>query len=147
MSQDLRALADARLSAALEERQLADSRKAYRSCLRTLREANPELYERASQHYQARVLPLLAGAEDPVDAWVEYGRFLAELLSPGRLVAVDGSGRARPFTPPATAETLVLHVPEDRAVPAMALSTPRQPSPAQQATYDLLVLGRDSLGA
>jgi hypothetical protein len=145
MRGDLRVRADARLEAALSERALADPRDGFRARLRWLRETNPELFERAARHYEDEVLPGLAGEEDPVEAWVEYGRYVEELVAPGRTVAIDEFGRAVPYVRPLIPELLVLHVPEDRDAAAVTLAMPRAPSPAQRATCDLLVRGRLSL--
>jgi hypothetical protein len=146
MDRETRSRADARLEAALRDQGLADPRAAYRACLRALREANHDAFERALRHYDEVVVPLLAdGDEDPVQVWIDYGRFLGELLAPGRTVAVDGSGRAQPYAAPGPPLMLILHLPEDRGAPAIALCSPDQPTPPQQAAYDLLVLGRDAL--
>jgi hypothetical protein len=145
MSEQLRVRADARLEAALRERGVADPRDAYRQRLRALREVDETLFDRAREHYNASVLPALAGDSDALAEWIDYGRFLAELLAPGRIVAIDRTGRALPYVPPPPADTMLLHVPSDGGRPIVTLALPAAPSPAQQATYDLLVLGRESL--
>lgn len=145
METNLRGRADTRLDAALGERGLSDSRDAYRGRLRALRDSSPALYERAAAHYEQDILPELAERADPVETWIEYGRFLAELTAPGRTVTIDASGRAQPYSPPLPAQAMVVHLPDDRGAAALALATPAAPSPQQQATYSLLVLGRLAL--
>jgi hypothetical protein len=145
MQEDLRARADARLEAALRERELADPREGYRARLRALRDTDAERFAQALRHYESAVLPGLAGEADPVDVWVEYGRFLAGMLAPGRTITVDRTGLATPYEPPLPAEAMILHLPDDRSASVTPLATPIQMSPPQRATYDLLVLGRESL--
>ncbi len=141
----MRVQAEGRLDAALLERGLADPRDDYRARLRALREASPDHFARALRHYDEVVLPSLASAGDAVEVWIEWGRFLADLVTPGRTVAVDGAGRSQPYELPLARDRMVLHLPEDRGSPAIPLATPRLPTPAQQATYDLLVLGKLAL--
>ena len=88
------------------------------------------------------MLPDLAEGEDPVGAWIEYGRYLADLVSPGRAVAIDALGRADAWAPAGGGPLLVLHLPDDRTGAAQALVAPLEPTPAQRAAHDLLVLGR-----
>ena len=140
MADDLRARAEARLVAALNERGLADPRPALRQRLKRLRDADAAAFERARAHYEERTLPLLAEG-DPLEAWVEYARALGELGGGGRLVAVDASGRGREYEAPPQAGTLVLFIPTDDAAAAFAALTPVSPSPAQSAAFDLLVGG------
>jgi hypothetical protein len=142
MDEQLRSRADARLDSALVARGLADPRETYRGRLRALREASPELFATALRHYEEVVLPDLAEGEDPVGAWIEYGRYLADLVSPGRAVAIDALGRADAWAPAGAGPLLVLHLPDDRTGAAQALVAPLEPTPAQRAAHDLLVLGR-----
>jgi hypothetical protein len=135
---------DARLSEAFARQQLEDTRPLYRQRLRRLRERDATAFDRALRHYEEVVLPAL-GAGNAVEAWVEYGRWLAELDGPGRLLAIDPWGRATPYSPPPTEDALILHVPEDPRAPVLATRVPAAPSPSQQATYDLLVLERVEL--
>jgi hypothetical protein len=138
MSSDLRTHAEARLAAAAAALGLADPRNPYRERLKQLRQSQPEAFERAVAHYEQDVLPLLAG-EAPLDAWVEYGRFLGQITSNGRLTAIDASGHASPFRPPLRPDLLVLFLPEDTAAEALVAAVPARPAAAQQATLDLLV--------
>lgn len=145
MTTDLRDRANARLDAALRDRELADPRGGYRTRLRALRETRPELFERATRHYEEHVLPALAAGDDAIDTWIDYGRVLAEMIGPGRVLAIDGTGVARPYSPPLPAGALVLHVPYDPETVTLPLAEPAAPSAAQRAAYDLLVRGRLAL--
>lgn len=142
MTNDMKARGDARLVAALEALGLADPREEYRDRLRTLRETNPDAFDRARRHYESEVLPALAGESDAVECWIEYGGWLADLGAPGRLLEIDGSGRARPWGGSPRPGTLVLHVPDERSAAVLTAAMPRAPTPPQRAAYDLLVLGK-----
>ena len=137
MDTALRTRAEAGLVKAAEGQGLADPRPSYRERLRTLRQARPEAFDQAVEHYEQTVLPALADAE-PLPVWLEYGRYLASLTAAGKVVGVDASGRAAQWTREAPAG-LVLFVPEDNAADVMVLSQPVAPSPAQSATLTLLV--------
>jgi hypothetical protein len=141
---ELRALADARLAQAVIAAGLADPRPPLRDRLRELKESHPAGFERALAHYEQVVLPALSGAAEPLQVWADYARFLGELGSPGRLLAVDATGGATPYQAPAPG-TLVLYIPDDTASPVLVALAPASPSPAQQATIDLLVHRRLSL--
>jgi hypothetical protein len=133
-----RAHAEARLEAAAAALSIADPRPALRERLRLLRDTQPDLFRRAIEHYDAAVLPALAGT-DPIVAWLEYGGYVGQLTANGRLTAVDPAGRAVPYRPPPGAGVVFLFLPEDNAVGALLVAAPLQPSPAQQATIKLLV--------
>ncbi len=124
---------------ALAEAGFADPRPLYRDLLRRLREVDPEGFRAVAAHYEAELLPAIAerGA-DPVEAWLAYGAGIARRLAPGRVVAVDATGRARPAGsgPPAPG-SLVIHLPEDGSR-ASVLLLPREPSEPQDATATLL---------
>ncbi len=126
---------------AVTDHGLADPRKELRDRLRWLKGAHPEAFERAVRYYEERTLPQLAEG-DPLAAWVEYARELGELTAEGRVVSVDATGRARAWSGEAD---LVLFVPSDDRETAFAALSPAEPSPAQRATYDLLVRGRFEL--
>ena len=143
-STELRARAEARLAQAAAAASCADPRPPLRDRLRDLKDGHPEAFERARAHYESTVLPALAGEADPLQAWVEYTRFLGELTGPGRLVGVDGTGRASPYQASATG-LLVLFIPDATGSPVLTALVPGAPTPAQQATTDLLVKGRLSL--
>ena len=141
MAEETRHAAELRTEAALRERGLRDPREQYREWLRELKETDPDGFTAARRHYEERLLPLLeAAGADPVAAWIDYGRVLAERAGAGRVVSIDATGRARDYEP--AAADLVLFLPEDTARRARILSLPLQPSPAQRATCDLLVLGK-----
>jgi hypothetical protein len=144
MSDDPRTRADARLEAALEAAGMRDPRPLYRKILKHLRERDAAAFERAIRHFDDELVPGVAGGEDPVAAWLAYGRLLADLLGEGRTVEVDGTGRARPAASP-SGEGLVLHLPDAADAPALVLRYPRDATAAQDATYELLVLGRQQI--
>jgi hypothetical protein len=137
-----RSHAEARLEAALASAGLEDSRPAFRARLKLLRQRDEAAFEEAVRRYEAEVLPALASASSPLDAWLAYARLLADLSGTGRFVAIDASGLATPWTPPYLAGTLVLHVPDDPALPALPAAVPVAPSDPQQAARGLLVEGR-----
>jgi hypothetical protein len=137
--------ADANLEAAMQARALADPRPWLRARLRLLRERDPEAFERALVHYQEELLPGVAGGDDPVAAWIAYGRAVGEWTGTGRTVAVDPSGRAAAWSAPHRDDLLVLHLPDAGDAPALAIMSPARPTPAQRAALDLLVLGREGL--
>lgn len=136
--------ADARLETALQDADQQDPRPLYRPALRHLRDRHPEAFRDALRHLEEELIPAVAGEADPLAAWLEYGRRLASALGDGRLVELDSTGRARPVRDPGEARGLVLHLPDDTAAPALVLRYPADPSKAQQATFELLVEGRQT---
>jgi hypothetical protein len=141
MSTDLRSTAEARLEQALERTGARDPREFYRERLRELRERDRDAYLRGADYYEQRLIPAVAAeGNDPLREWLEYGRFLAELAAAGETVQIDASGRARPYDQPVPLDALVLHLPASTREPALAVGIPPRLSPAQRATYDLLVL-------
>lgn len=146
MSDELQSRADARLEEALESRGARDPREFYRTRLRELRDQDRGAYEKAVAHYREVLLPAIADdGADPLEAWTEYGRRLAELTAPGRTVCLDPSGRSSPYEAPASPEALVLHMPTERKVRALVVGLPTELSEAQRAAYDWLVTGRNKL--
>jgi hypothetical protein len=143
-SPDVKMRADARLADAALALGLADPRPPLRNRLRELKDAHPAAFERALRHYDEAVLPELADGADPLAAWADWTRSLAELTSPGRLLAIDATGRAAPFAAP-TPGTMVLFVPDDAAAGVLVGLAPTEPSSAQQATVQLLVERRLAL--
>src|SRR5512145_2378726 len=97
---ELRTRADTRLAQAAEAAGFADPRPPLRERLRDLKESHPAAFERARAHYEQTVLPALAGEAEPLQGWVEYARFVGELTSAGRLMAVDATGEAAPSRAP-----------------------------------------------
>lgn len=142
---DERALADTRLDQALAAADTLDPRPVYRDRLRALRAADAETFSRALEYFETTLVPAVAGGAEPLSAWVDYGRFLAERGGPGRVVAVDASGRARPYEPPPAEGGLVLFIAADGRRGVTPLLEPRNPSAPQQAAMNLLVRGRREL--
>ncbi len=139
----LRERADWRFERVLAETGARDPREFYRQRLRELRERDPRAFQRALEYFETRLIPAVAAEDsDPIREWLEYGRFLAELAAPGRTVQIDPTGRERPYAPPVPLEHLVLHLPLDARASALLVGLPPQLSPAQRATYDLLVAGK-----
>jgi len=141
MSDDLTRTADETLVKALAESGARDPREFYRERLRDLKRENPEGYERAVEYYRDTLIPTVAEGRRPaLDAWTEYGRILAEALSPGRTIGIDGSGRSHPYEGPDSTR-LVLHLPEEGGR-AILVALPPDLSGAQKASYDVLVRGK-----
>ena len=136
------ATADRILEEALERAGARDPRDFYRDRLRTLKESDPEGYRSAVAYYQDTLIPSVAsGDAEPLEAWTEYGRTLAEAVAEGRTVSIDATGRAHPYEGP-MADHLVLHLPDDRGTKALLVGLPPDLTRAQRATYDVLVAGR-----
>lgn len=139
---DLRERADRRFEQALQETGARDPRDFYRKRLRELRERSPEAFQRALAYFERKLTPAVAAeGSDPIAEWLEYGRFLAELVATGRTVQIDRSGREHPYAPPVPGDHLVLHLPSSTSEAALVVGLPPELSPAQRATYDLLVAG------
>ncbi len=146
MTDDHQKRADARLEEALEREGARDPREFYRERLRALREQDKALYEQAVEHYRQTLLPSIADeGVDPLAAWTEYGRRLAELAAPGRTMALDRTGRASAYQPPADRSHLVLHLPDAPRGPALLVQLPADLAPAQRAAWSWLVQGRTTL--
>jgi hypothetical protein len=144
--EELRQRADRRLEEALERIGARDPREFYRGRLRELKQRDPAAYEKAVGYFGDVLVPAIAkDGEDPLEAWMEYGRTLAELEAPGRTVCVDGSGRAEAYAHPIGTDRLVLHLPREGRGQVLLVGLPRELTPAQRATYDWLVAGRQAL--
>jgi len=132
-----------RFEEALDETGARDPRDFYRGLLKELKARDETAFDAAVERWQESVIePLARGEGDPLARWLDYGLELARTLHPGRTVAIDDDGRAQPLEDDAHWSRLILHLPDrtrDRAVP---VSIPPEPTPAQQATLDLLVQGR-----
>jgi hypothetical protein len=140
MDDDLRARADARFEQALKQTGARDPRNFFRDQLRELKGSNPDAFRRALRYFEETLIPTVADeASDPVAEWLEYGRLLAGLAVPGRTVQIDAGGRARDYARPVPLEAMVLHLPDNASRPALVLGIPPKLSPAQRASYDLLV--------
>ncbi|MGQ0813151.1 MAG: hypothetical protein ACT4O1_01645 [Gemmatimonadota bacterium] len=123
--------------AAITGAQLEDFRAAYRERLRWLKESQPQSFTKALSHYNDVLVPNVAEGADPIAEWIDYGTRLGELSGVGKVVRVDETGRAWPLDH--NIAGLILHLPDDTGVPALALLVPRQLSDAQKATMQLLV--------
>jgi hypothetical protein len=140
MADDLRARADARFDRALQESGARDPRGFFRDQLRDLKAASPDGFRQALRYFDETLIPTVADeGSDPVAEWLEYGRLLASLALPGRAVQIDAGGRSRDYARPVPPDALVLHLPDNAARPALVLGLPPKLSPAQRASYDLLV--------
>jgi hypothetical protein len=138
-----RELADQRFGRALAITGARDPREFYRTRLRDLKAQDPEAFRLAVEYHDTRLVPSVAAdGSDPLREWLEYGRFLATLVAQGRTVQIDHSGRASEYAPPVPGDHLVLHLPTDTRQSALAVGLPPKLSPAQRATYDLLVEGK-----
>lgn len=133
--------ADRAFARALETSGARDPRDFYRERMLELRRSDPDAFARARSYYEETLVPAVASGEaDPIQAWLEYGRLLAEWTAQGRTVMVDGTGRARPWETPVPLDHLVLHLPEGRGSgAALAVGIPPELTAAQRATWDLLV--------
>ena len=146
MDDRLKIEADQRFEAALESSGARDPREFYRKALRELREVNPRGYDRAVNHFQEVLVPSIAnGDSEPLWAWREYGRLIAEVTASGRTVSIDDTGRSHPFDSNTPLDRLVLHLPEGKGKRAILISLPPEPSHAQRATFDLLARGKHRL--
>jgi hypothetical protein len=135
------AKADQKLEAALEAHGARDPREFYRERLRDLKEADAAAYEQAVTYYRDTLIPSIADeSAEPLDAWTEYGRRLAVALAPGRTVRIDETGRAHPYERPSRTD-LVLQLPDGKGR-AVLVALPSTLTPAQRATYDVLVSGK-----
>lgn len=139
--EDREARAEERYASALERKGLADLKPLFRDLLRRMRDDAPASYEEAVRRYEEEVVPAAADEEDPLRVWLRYGAWMAREIAPGRLVKVDRTGRATELEQgprEVPAEALVLHLPEERGMRALALALPASPSAAQEETQDLL---------
>ncbi len=148
MTDDPQKRADALFAEAREATGARDPRPYYRDRLRELKRRNPEAYREAADHYLNKLIPsIVQKDEDPVRAWQAYGLLLADLVAPGRPVAVGPDGRSRPFAPPGESTDMVLHVPTAAGERLVLVGLPPEPSQAQMATYRWLVTGSRQLSS
>ena len=148
MDETTRKEADRKFEEAVAASGARDPRDFYRTALRELKEVNPEGYKEAVNHFQTVLVPGIAsGRDEPLTSWREYGRLIAELTGPGRTLAIDFTGLASPYTPECPLDQLVLHLPEAKNRRGIVVSLPPKLSPAQKATFDLLVQGKHRLPA
>ena len=140
MTDETTQAADRALEAAIEETGARDPREFYRERLKELKQSDAAGYERAVAYYRETLIPSVAEGAPALDAWTEYGRMLAEVSAPGKTVSIDETGRSHPYDGPDLTR-LVLHLPE-KAGRAILVALPPDLSPAQRATYDVLVAGK-----
>jgi len=134
--------AEQRFQERLAETGAQDPRPRYRQLLRDLRERDEDAYKACVALYRSEVVRAIAlEGRDPFEAWLRFGRELAERLAPGELLRIDELGRAHPAPPDASWEELLLQIPSDPRSRAVPVAIPRSPSRAQQATVELLVDG------
>lgn len=114
-----------------------DFREAYRARLRWLKDNRPQQFPEALSHYNDVLVPNIAGGNEPLREWIDYGQRLGQLSGPGKTVCLDESGRAWPYH--SDVNGLILHLPDDVGTPALALAVPRDLSEAQKAALQLLV--------
>ncbi len=146
MGEGQREEADRRFEEARERAGARDPRDYYRTALRELKPVAPDSYEKAVKYFQEVLVPSIAsGQTEPLHAWREYGRLIAELSVEGRTVAVDETGRSEPFSSDAPLDRLVLHLPNGKRGKALLVSLPPTLSAAQRASVDLLVKGKHQL--
>jgi hypothetical protein len=146
MADDPTEAADRRLQEALDARGARDPREFYRERLRDLKSSNPEGYAKAVAYYKDRLLPDVASGDiEPIAAWVEYGRRLAEAVSAGHAVSIDRSGKSTPYEAPPAPDALVLHIPDGKGGRALLVGLPTELTSAQRATYTVLVEGKQRL--
>lgn len=145
MEPALKERADERFASAVAATGAKDPRDYYRDRLRELRARDAKAYARAVDYYENRLLPAVAEeGSDPLTEWMEYGRLLASLTAEGQTTQIDPTGRALPYSPPVPVDHLVLHMPVSSRDAVQVVGLPTRLSPAQRATYELLVKG--SLG-
>lgn len=143
MGQDPQSEADRRFEEALASSGARDPRDHYRGLLRQLKEHDADAYAEAVRQWKESVIqPLSQGDQDPLATWHQFGLELARALHPGRTVIVDATGRSIPLEGTPDWKQLVLHLPREPRARAIPITIPPEPSPAQQATLDLLVQGK-----
>src|SRR5688572_25520862 len=109
MGENTKSQADARTDGAIANSAFEDPRPGLRTRLRYLREEQPAAFTAALKYYEETLLPVVAAEDsDPITEWIEYGCRLGALTAPGKVLAVDQTGRARPYRSPAEPNTLVL---------------------------------------
>jgi len=148
MDRASRAEADRRFEEAMNATGARDPRGFYRQSLREMKGSNPEGYDRSVRYFQSVLVPGIASGDlEPLGAWREYGRLIAEETTPGVPVEIDETGRSRPYSSDSPLDRLVLHLPDQKGMRAILVSLPPSPSPAQRASFELLVRGKQRVPA
>src|SRR5215510_1728009 len=106
MSDPQKARAETRTDEAVAESGFEDPRVQLRRRLKHLKENQPAAFAQAIEYYEQDLVPRVAQGGDPIDEWLEYGKQLGELTSPGRTLGVDESGRAWPLRSGLVPQTL-----------------------------------------
>jgi hypothetical protein len=137
---ELRTEADRRFDESLARTGARDPREYYREQLRELRDADADGYRQAVEYFETHLVPAVASPDgDPIVEWMEYGRLLARLRTPGEAVRIDPTGRSTPYVAPADPGDLVIHLPASARERAMTIGLPPRLTPPQRAAYELLV--------
>ncbi len=143
MDEALQSRADDLFEEALARTNAKDPREFYRERLREMKGSDPDAYRTAVEYYQEELIPSIAEkGVDPLTSWQAYGCRLAELSVPGKPVEVDVTGKTHQYQPPTPEDRMILHIPQGTKGRALVVGLPKELSPAQRATYDLLVAGR-----
>lgn len=146
MEKDSHNRADRIFEEALDRTGAKDPRELYRTRLREMKADNPGAYQEAVAYYENDLVPSIAEAgDDPLMAWQRFGCRVAELTVTGTPMEIDTTGRRRPYAPPTPPDRMVLHIPQGSKGRALVVGLPPELSPAQLATYDLLVGGRQKM--
>jgi hypothetical protein len=146
MDEALQSRADDLFEETLKKTNAKDPREFYRERLREMKVSDPDAYRAAVEYYQEDLIPSIAEkGVNPLTAWREYGCRLAELSIPGKPVEIDSTGVTHRYQPPTPEDRMILHIPEGSKGRALVVGLPPELSPAQRATYDLLVAGRQRL--
>ena len=140
VSAELKVRAERRFADAVEAAGARDPREFYRSLLKELRERHEPSFREALAYYERTLIPTVAAdGSDPLGEWLEYGRVLAQLRVDGQTVQIDPTGFSRPYRRPVPHDALVLHLPTSTREPALPIGIPPRLSPAQRASFELLV--------
>ena len=124
---------------ALRDAGLEDPRPGYRRLMVHLKGVDASAFDEASRRFAETLVPDVAGGlVPPLEAWLGYATWLCERIRPGRIVAVDGTGRATDGAAALAAQTVLLHLPDDASAPAIVVGMPSRPTPSQQVTVELL---------
>ena len=144
---DLRARADERFARALEAAGARDPRDFYRKQMVAAQgRRRGRIPPRRGAVLEQELIPAVARDDsDPMGEWLEYGRFLATLAAPGRTVQIDAEGRASRLRPPRAGRRARAPSPRPHHGPRDVVGIPTTLSPAQRASYDLLVKQAQSL--
>lgn len=143
MGEESKSKAEAALDRAVQQGRMRDPRPFFRPALRYLRDRAPDDFAAAIRHFEDVLVPGVAAGDDPASGWVDYGRLLARGLGPGRMSRISPDGRATPADENGVpGDSLLLFVPDSADIPALLVHAPGTASAAQEATLELLIMGR-----